>query len=605
MERTVHSRRDNLAYMLKNWWRWGKKSMFYGVLVVPATVALPAITALVPKLMIDLINDRAPVSEMIYTVCIMSFLIACLTWIGPFLEQIVNGSAMEMRMNYRILAFDKMLYTDYGNIESEAGRKKFERGKGFAFGGGFSGGQDFQLCLIRLTTNITGIVSFLAVLSVLDAWILILILATCVLDFGVLAYRNRCEISVFDKANSLFMRFDYYYRLACNLPAGKDVRIYGARDWFIRGMATAVATFSQLLGKYVRQNTTASFFSALLSLIRDVVAYVYLVYCTLNGQITVADFILYFGLVNGFTAWLLGLAYQINNLSRICTECDRYRAFLEIPEKSERGEGIPVPSGEELPCEIEFRDVSFSYAGAKEPTLRHISFHVKKGEKIAIVGENGAGKTTLIKLLCGFYEPTQGEILINGISASNFNREAYYGLFSAVFQDYNFLPLTVAENIAICKREEVDLQRLTWALEQAEVYERVMSLQDGVDTLMNKQIHQTAADFSGGEQQKLLLARAMYKDAPVLVLDEPTAALDPIAENEMYLKYNELTQGKTSFFISHRLSSTRFCDRILFVADGQILEEGTHTQLIETRGRYKHMFDIQSHYYRMEVNVHA
>lgn len=212
------------------------------------------------------------------------------------------------------------------------------------------------------------------------------------------------------------------------------------------------------------------------------------------------------------------------------------------------------------------------------------------------MGENGAGKTTLIKLLCGLYSPTGGEITVNGTNTAEISKESYFDLFSAIFQDYYFLPMTVAENLAA--EMNYDKEKLYSALEKADIADKINTLENKENSMMDKEVYKNAVDFSGGEKQKLLLAKAIYKNAPVLILDEPTAALDPIAENELYLKYNELTKDKLSFFISHRLSSTRFCDRILFVSNGQIAEEGTHEELMARKGAYYKMYQLQSYYYK-------
>ena len=225
-----------------------------------------------------------------------------------------------------------------------------------------------------------------------------------------------------------------------------------------------------------------------------------------------------------------------------------------------------------------------------------MSFKVGKGENIAIVGENGAGKTTAVKLLCGLYYPTSGEILINGKNNRDFSSDSYFNLFSAVFQDYYFMPMTIAENV--CTTLNYDKEKLFAAFEKAGISDKINTLPDKEKSYMIKDVYKNAVDFSGGEKQKLLLAKAIYKNAPVLILDEPTAALDPIAENELYLKYNEMTSGKISFFISHRLSSTRFCDRILFIKDGKIAESGTHDELMALKGLYYRMYQVQSYYYK-------
>lgn len=606
-KKTIHSPLNNLKYMVDHWWEWNKRSILWVLLSIPAAVALPAVTALIPKLLIDYITQQVPISKMILMVCLVSLLVALLTWVSPFLSSVIEADAMEIKMRYRMLVFDKLLHTDYGNIENEENRLKFERGKHFVFTDSNNGPCTyFFFCITQLLIGIVGVCSFLGLLSALKMWILAVILATCAFDYVLHLLLVKKDYNATDQITPFRQKLNYYYRLANNVPAGKDVRIYNARDWFVRSMAECLAAYVRFLGKVGRVSIHISAGRALLALVRDLIAYAYLIYCVIQGSISVSDFIFYFGIINGFSAWVLNVSYSINDIRRICVECDRFREFLEIPEWRERQQSTrQIHREEEFPCEIEFRHVTFQYPGSQTPTIKDMSFHVGRGEKIAIVGENGAGKTTVIKLLCGFYRPTSGQILINGIDTAQFDTDSYFDLFSAVFQDYNFLPLTITENVAVCLKEKANLEKVKRSLQMAGIYDRIMELPAGLDTLMNKQLNDDAIDFSGGEQQKLLLARAMYKDAPILILDEPTAALDPIAENEMYLKYNELSENKTSFFISHRLSSTRFCDRILLIADGRLAEEGTHRELMNRVGRYRQMFDVQSYYYRLEANQDA
>ena len=247
--------------------------------------------------------------------------------------------------------------------------------------------------------------------------------------------------------------------------------------------------------------------------------------------------------------------------------------------------------------EIRLENVSFRYPKAQKDTISHINLTIRPGEKLAIVGLNGAGKTTLVKLACGFLDPTEGRVLLNGEDIRQYNRRDYYTMFSAVFQDFSVLEASVEENIAQ-QVEQIDSKKVWSCLEKAGLVEKVNAMPEKEKSKIGREIYEDGTELSGGQTQRLMLARALYKDAPILVLDEPTAALDPIAENDIYMKYSSMSSGKTSLFISHRLASTRFCDRILFMEHGQIAEEGTHEQLLEKKGGYANLFEVQSKYYK-------
>lgn len=583
--------KQNFVYMVKNWVKWDKKSLIYFFIRIPAMVLQPIITAYIPKAMIDCINEGATVERLTLVVALLSVLVALTTWLTPFMQELLLGSARIIRMRYAVMAFNKNLNTSYINIESLDGREKNKRAMEF-YRGYYSSSADFIETCNQLLVCIVGVITSLALIYKINIFMILLILATCAAEFFLLKYLNKKEKWVKDSRSKIFVKFDYYYKLSKDLTASKDIRLYGFTDYFIAGIAKLITGLEDITAKYMHQSVRVGSTRALLNLARELVAYAYLTYLVCRGRLSVSDFIFYFGIITGFSNWIVQLVYNYSNIERCCNDCRGFRDFIESTEENKDKPSVDFDNVNS----IEFKNVNFTYPNAEKRTINNMSFKVNKGENIAIVGENGAGKTTAIKLLCGLYYPTEGDILINGKNSKSFSADSYFDLFSAVFQDYNFLPMTIAENI--CATSNYDKEKLNSAFEKAGITDKINALPDKEKSFMIKDVYKNAVDFSGGEKQKLLLAKAIYKNAPVLILDEPTAALDPISENELYLKYNEMTDNKISFFISHRLSSTRFCDKILFIKNGTIAESGTHEELMALKGAYYRMYQIQSYYYQ-------
>lgn len=581
----------NIKYMLKNWIAWDKKSLIYFFIRVPALVFQPIVTAYIPKAMIDCITEGVTVGRLTLVVGLLSVLLVLTTWFAPFMQELLNGSARIIRMRYAVLAFRKNLYTDYKNIESPRGREKNKRAMEF-YRSYYSGSSDFLDSCNQFCVCIVGIITSLALIYKINMIMILIILATCVCEFFLLKFLNKKEKKTKNERSKIFVRFDYYYNLCRDFSAAKDIRLYGFTDYFMLAVAKIIYELEAVNQKFARQNIKVGGTRALLNLLRELVAFVYLTYLVCSSRLSVSDFIFYFGIITGFSNWIMNAVYQYSNLERCCNDCAAFREFAESTDENDNKPDIDFKGIES----IEFQNVSFKYQSAEKSTINNMTFKVNKGENIAIVGENGAGKTTAVKLLCGLYYPTSGEILINGKSNRDFSGNSYFNLFSAVFQDYYFMPMTIAENI--CATSNYDKEKLFAAFEKAGISNKINGLPNKEKSYMIKDVYKDAVDFSGGEKQKLLLAKAIYKNAPVLILDEPTAALDPIAENELYLKYNEITSNKISFFISHRLSSTRFCDRILFIKGGRIAESGTHDELMALKGLYYRMYQIQSYYYK-------
>ena len=333
----------------------------------------------------------------------------------------------------------------------------------------------------------------------------------------------------------------------------------------------------------------------ILVIARNAISYGYLIALTVREGLPASQFLLYFSAFTGFTALITAFLSECSTLHKECLELSVVQEYLHYPEPFRFSGGKPIPKADGY--ELRLENLSFTYPGTQKPILKHLNLTIHPGEKLAVVGLNGAGKTTLVSLLCGFYDPDEGRVLLNGTDIREFNRREYYGLFSAVFQNCSDLDITVAQWVAQAV-DGIDLGKVKDCIQKAGLTQQIEAFPCGYDTHLGKKVYKDGVQLSGGQLQRLMLARALYKNGPILTLDEPTAALDPIAEHDIYQKYSEMTAGKTSVFISHRLASTRFCDRILFLQDGIIAEEGTHQQLLELGGEYAKLFQVQARYYQ-------
>lgn len=450
---------------------------------------------------------------------------------------------------------------------------------------------------LKLVENIGCYCLFGSVISFVSPALVPILTAAPLVNYICARLYRKWEYANRGKWADIDRRLEYVQRMPGDFQSAKDIRIYGLADWFkntYRGLARERLTWE-------KRQTVREFLSRIADLavilLRDGAAYALLIYMTLAGEITVEGFVLYFSSVSMFASFVGNIIEEWNGMHTSSLMICDYRQYLDLPEWDGTGEEDVEKHLQGAP-EIVFEHVSFRYEGAGRDTLDDIHFTIKPGEKIALVGLNGAGKTTLVKLLCGLYRPTRGEIRINGVPTGHFARRDYYRLFSPVFQEVKTAFFSLAETVAGEIGDGVDFGRAQACMRLAGLGDKIDALPRGIHTRLDKQVNQDGVELSGGELQKLMLARALYKDAPILVLDEPTAALDPIAENQIYLQYNRMAQDRTSLFISHRLASTQFCDRILYLKEGKIIQEGTHRQLLEQGGEYSELYQMQSCWYR-------
>lgn len=451
---------------------------------------------------------------------------------------------------------------------------------------------------VGIIRNVISFVLYGAVLSFLNPLVVALLLLFSLLQYAIDIRKIKYGERFREESAALWKKKSYLlYGAMGNPSAAKEIRIFGMQGWLNKEKDVLLDRMRRLVQKMNRAEYFYWQLGSLLNLGRDFFAYGYLLREVLRGAVGPGEFVLYFGAITGFSGFVGSIMGSLADLRMGSLDTNQYRAYVELPEE-DRKAGRRHVSELKQPVPIEFRDVSFSYAYGREKEKKifdHFNLKVNAGEKLALVGVNGAGKTTLVKLLTGMYEPDEGSILIGGVDRNEFPREELYQLFSVVFQEPFLLPVTVAENLTF--EADPDSDRAWAALERAGLAERFREKGVTMDTFFDKDMDEDGLELSGGEVQRFLLARALYKDGPILVLDEPTAAMDPIAESEVYDQYARYSDGKTAIFISHRLASTRFSDRIVLLGEGGILEEGSHQELMERKGAYAETFEVQSRYY--------
>ena len=397
---------------------------------------------------------------------------------------------------------------------------------------------------------------------------------------------------------STFRKLNYLYSLAYDSRYGKEIRVNGLEDWVTDKVEHHIE--NEYIPTNMEMRRRVLKFRSLpgtTSIIQQAVIYIYLGYRVLFGGMLLGDFSMYLTSIQKFSDYVSGLVGNYSLLVSTGLTAQEIRYCITVSEYTDENAAAGMLDDFNVnDFEFEFRNVSFKYPNTEKMILRNVSLKLRAGHSLSLVGINGAGKSTFVKLLCRFYEPTEGEILLNGIPVNRIPYDEYMKLFSVVFQDFKLFSYSVKDNIVM--GDEADKDKLTKTLELAGLRCKIASLEKGVETYMNKQFDGEGVEFSGGEGQKVAIARAIYKDAPVVILDEPTSALDPIAEYEIYKRFSTLADGKCAIYISHRLSSTRFTDEIALFEDGELKEYGSHDQLMKIdNGSYKKMFNMQAQYY--------
>lgn len=590
---------QNTGFMLRT-------SRKYAKSVFPLCIVLALLSAgksvaelLIAPAILNKIELSASLGSVVFTIAAFALVLMLLSGLRSYVDTNAlfgriavrsQGIYLSISRKYAETSYPNLLNTDFLALGEKASA---------ACAGNSESSEAIWTTLTDLMTSCIGFIVYLALLTNLNLWLAALVAATTAVSYFASKRINEWGYLHRSEELELTKRIEYANKTATSREFAKDIRMFGLRGWLEELWGSTMRLYSAFCAKRERKYIWANIIDIVLTFLRNGIAYAFLIGITVKNGLPASQFLLYFAALSGFAQWVVEILDKLSVMHKQSLDISTIREFLDWDEPFDLNGGERIAFEPNKQYEIRLDDVSFRYPKADKDTLSHINLTVHPGEKLAIVGLNGAGKTTLVKLVCGFLDPTEGRILLNGEDIRKFNRNDYYALFSAVFQEFSVLDVTVKENVAQCV-DGIDETRVWQCIDKAGLTEKIQSLPKGIETHLGRRVFKDGVEFSGGQTQRLMLARALYKNAPILVLDEPTAALDPIAENDIYQKYNDMTHGRTSFFISHRLASTRFCDRIIFVDGGKIAEEGTHDELLKNGGGYAYLFEVQSKYYRSD-----
>lgn len=590
----------SLKFMFEIAWQNVKSVIGIGIVFAIVNVIYSLVQLFIAPVILEKVEKAVPLGELIGCILLFTLSMILLQALLGYLETNMIFGRIEVRTMVIRKINHKTYNTSYPNTKDERVLKQKEEAMRQCQSNS-SAAENIWNTVFGLLTNIMGFVIYLFLLSNLNLILLVVVVLTTVIGFFVNRYINGWEYRHKDERAEYDKELHYLVRKTESIQLAKDIRIFGLDKW----LNDTYSSTRRMAEAFARKRESIYFLTCVVDVIlqvaRNGIAFFYLVYLVIENEMPASEFLLYFTAFTGFSNWVTGILSEFVTLHKEALGIKAILDYIDLQEPFRFGEGEPIPPYESY--ELTLEHVSFKYPGTHEDCIRDMNLTIHAGENLAIVGLNGAGKTTLIKLLCGFYDPDEGRVLLNGKDIRDFNRQEYYDLFSAVFQDMSVLDVTIEEEVAQ-KVEGIDRKRVEECIEKAGLTDKIQSLPKGIETHIGKVAFMDGVELSGGQMQRLMLARALYKNGPILVLDEPTAALDPIAESDIYQKYHSMTMGKTSIFISHRLASTRFCDRILFIKDGIIAEEGTHESLMRKGEDYAKLFHVQARYYVQGGDFH-
>lgn len=581
---------SNYIFTFKPLWQQKRRIALCFLAATVLFVAVPVVGMMITSMMIGSLEQGISMQRFVCRALLAFAGYGVLNMAKSYLDARNDGQYIEARTALFLMDWIKKDLTVSMEQCEDAQIQKLKKKSENCIWANEWGIEGFMRHNLDLLKSLLGLFVYTLIVGIMNWKILAMLVGMSAVSaaaaYGVTRYYEKIKDPLAEQGVTM----GYINREVDDVQSGKDIRIFGLGKWIVGKYDQAIKKCRRLYFQRDIREYGSNMLDTALDAVRDLVCYLYLI-LQLSQGMRISEFVFYLGLVAGFSNWIGMISKRVVSVKQESDNISELRNYLLLEEEA--------PSGGKLAetdrIEVVFDHVSYRYHGAEEETLHDVSFRLASGEKLALVGLNGAGKTTIVKLMSGLYLPTSGTVYVNGISTRALDRSAYFAKQAAIFQEPFQTSYNIAENIAL--EETYDRAKLWKVLAQAGLDEKVKSLDRQLDTHLGKDIAQDGIMLSGGEMQKLLLARALYREAQLILLDEPTAALDALAETEIYQKYQTLMQGKSVLFISHRLASTRFCDRILLLAEGRIQEQGTHEELMQEQGAYYQLFQVQSKYY--------
>ena len=581
---------SNYIFTFKPLWQQKRRTALCFLAATVLFVAVPVVGMMITSMMIGSLEQGISMQRFVCRALLAFAGYGVLSMAKSYLDARNDGQYIEARTALFLMDWIKKDLTVSMEQCEDAQIQKLKKKSENCIWANEWGIEGFMRHNLDLLKSLLGLFVYTLIVGIMNWKILAMLVGMSAVSaaaaYGVTRYYEKIKDPLAEQGVTM----GYINREVDDVQSGKDIRIFGLGKWIVGKYDQAIKKCRRLYFQRDIREYGSNMLDTALDAVRDLVCYLYLI-LQLSQGMRISEFVFYLGLVAGFSNWIGMISKRVVSVKQESDNISELRNYLLLEEEA--------PSGGKLAetdrIEVVFDHVSYRYHGAEEETLHDVSFRLASGEKLALVGLNGAGKTTIVKLMSGLYLPTSGTVYVNGISTRALDRSAYFAKQAAIFQEPFQTSYNIAENIAL--EETYDRAKLWKVLAQAGLDEKVKSLDRQLDTHLGKDIAQDGIMLSGGEMQKLLLARALYREAQLILLDEPTAALDALAETEIYQKYQTLMRGKSVLFISHRLASTRFCDRILLLAEGRIQEQGTHEELMQEQGAYYQLFQVQSKYY--------